>query len=329
MKVGIVIVNYKTAALTIECLKSLISEYKKTDLKVIVVDNDSQDRSSDQIDNFIIQNDFQKWIELIRAEINGGFAYGNNLAIRKFLNSEDSPEYILLLNPDAFIYPNAVISLTQFLDKNPKVGVVGSQIEDSDGVVLESAFKFYSCLTELNRGFSLGVLSRLLRTWVGDHSIPEEDTKTDWVSGACMMIRSSVFQNVGLLDESYFMYYEETDFCLNASNAGWECWYVPESRVVHYVGQSSGVTNTKVAAKRRPQYWFESRRRYFMKNYGAFVTILADAGFLVGFATWQLRNLFQRKPHSFPPYFWWDTFRNSVFIKGFGIKPVKNKLKES
>ncbi len=324
MKLGIVIVNYKTPELTIECLQSLVVEHEFLDFKVIVVDNDSQDGSFDAIQSAIEQRNWSGWVNVIASSVNGGFSYGNNIAIRHYFSSNNPPEFICLLNPDTYIREGAMGKLTQFMRNNPSVGICGSRIENSDGSVQLSSFKFHSWLTELDRGFSFGVLTRLLAPWITSEQISDNAVKTDWVSGACMMIRSEVFNQIGLFDEAYFMYYEETDFCLHANRAGWECWYVPESRIVHYVGQSSGITG-KVTMKRMPNYWFDSRRRYFLKNYGIFHAVLADLFWLIGFFTWRVRNSVQRKVHNYPPRLLRDTFQNSFFCRGFGVKGTRNK----
>ena len=130
-----------------------------------------------------------------------------------------------------------------------------------------------------------------------------------------MIVRREVLATAGLMDEAYFLYYEEVDFCWQAQRAGWSCWYVPESRVVHLVGQSSGVTNTKTIPKRLPQYWFDSRRRYFRKNYGWFYTAVTDLVWLLSFGLWRCRRVLQRKPDRDPPYLWRDFWSNSILQK--------------
>ncbi len=127
-----------------------------------------------------------------------------------------------------------------------------------------------------------------------------------------MIIRRDVFDAIGLLDDGYFMYFEEVDFCLRAARAGWPCWYVPASHVVHLVGQSSGVTDVKQATNRRPKYWFESRRRFFRKNHGLIKTAAADLLWMAGFATYRMRRLIQRKPDTDPEKLLGDFARNSV-----------------
>ena len=131
-----------------------------------------------------------------------------------------------------------------------------------------------------------------------------------------MMIRSGVFEQVGLLDDDYFMYYEEVDFCIRAHRAGWPCWYVPASRVVHLVGQASGVTDTKRPRKRRPAYWFESRRRYFQRHMGPWRATFADVMWATGHAMWRLRRAIQRKPDNDPPKLLTDFVRHSICRRG-------------
>ncbi len=322
--VGLIIVNYKTADLTIECLRSLSLERAVSSFDVIVVDNDSQDGSFEKISAAIVVEEWSGWVSVKPSDHNGGFAYGNNVAIREFMAAEEPPEYIHLLNPDTVVRKGAISQLVQFMQAHPKVGITGSRIESEEGKPLHSAFKFHTCWSELERGFKWGVLTKLLKRWVSSQEISSDPVRTDWVSGASMMIRSEVINQVGLLDEAYFMYYEETDFCIQANRAGWECWYVPTSRVVHFEGQSSGISNEKMM-KRMPIYWFESRQRYFLKNNGVVPMILADFFWLLGFSSWKLRNLVQKKKDNTAPCLLKDSLLNSVFFRGIKIRPVKNE----
>jgi GT2 family glycosyltransferase len=120
---------------------------------------------------------------------------------------------------------------------------------------------------------------------------PERPLQIDWVSGACMIIRREVIEAIGLLDEGYFLYFEETDFILRARRAGWSCWHIPDARVVHYVGQSTGVTAKDKRGQRTPAYWFESRRRYFVLNYGLPYALLTDLAVVIASGLWKARRL--------------------------------------
>jgi N-acetylglucosaminyl-diphospho-decaprenol L-rhamnosyltransferase len=188
------------------------------------------------------------------------------------------PPYILLLNPDTIVRPGALQALVDFMDKHPDVGIAGSRLEDPGWHTTASQhFASIPSISELEQGLRLGILSKLLNNWQVAPPVSQETCQTDWVAGASMIVRREVFEAVGLIDEAYFMYYEEMDFCLQAQRAGFSCWYVPQSRVIHLVGQSSGVTDSKRPPKRLPQYWFDSRQRYFLKNYGWLYTAIADA----------------------------------------------------
>lgn len=320
----VVIVNYRTPSLTIDCLRSLVNEVQSVpDIRVVVTDNASGDGSVEQIKTAIETEGWGSWASLMPLDRNGGFAFGNNAAIRPALNSTNPPSYVLLLNPDTIVRPHALQVLVDFMNKHPEVGIAGSRLEDPDGTPQRSAFRFHTVLSELDSGLRFGVVSKLLSKWVVAPPVVETTCQTDWVAGASMIIRREVFEQVGLIDEDYFMYYEEMDFCLQANKSGWSCWYVPQSRVVHLVGQSSGVTDTKRPPKRLPQYWFNSRRRYFLKNYGWLYTALADAAWASGFALWRLRRVVQSKPDNDPPKLFGDFLRNSFFLKGGVISPPK------
>jgi hypothetical protein len=126
-----------------------------------------------------------------------------------------------------------------------------------------------------------------------------------------MIIRREVIERLGLLDEGFFAYFEDTDYCLNARRAGWSTWYVPESRIVHFEGASSGI-GTGVRT-RLPGYWFQARRRFFQKNRGPVYAGLADAAFLLGCALGGLRRAIQHRPDPHPPHMFRDCLRHSVF----------------
>lgn len=314
MRLLIVIVNYRTADLTIDCLRSLRDEV--ADLpgtQIVVTDNASGDDSVVRLANAIESDGWSSWARLQPLERNGGFAYGNNAAIRPALESTDTPDYVLLLNPDTIVRPGAISALIKFMDAHRTVGIAGSRLEHPDGSPQPSAFRFPSVASEFEEGSRLGWVSRLLASRCVAPPPPAEQSPTEWVAGASMIIRKAVFEAIGLLDERYFMYYEEVDFCRRAKDAGWPCWYVPQSRVVHLVGQSSGVTDVKKSQKRRPGYWFESRRRYFLAHQGRMATVLADLMWAAGFAQWRIRRALLGKPDADPKRLLSDFIRHNFF----------------
>lgn len=284
-------------------------------MRVAVVDNASEDSSLEVLRQGLEALQRPDWIELKQLPRNGGFAYGNNRVLRQCLESSHPPDYILLLNPDTVVREGAIAPLIRFLDEHPKAGLVGSRLEDPDGTPQISAFRFPSFWSELDHGLRLGIASR----WIGRRRlalpIATEPYAADWLAGASLMIRREVLTSAGLFDEDYFLYFEEVDFCHRAQQSGWECWYVPASRVVHLVGQSTGVTDTRRSPQRMPTYWFESRRRYFLKFHGAIYLAIADLLWMIGFALWRLRRWLLQKPDSDPPHFLWDFFRHSIWVK--------------
>jgi len=313
----IIILNYRTPDLTIDCLESLVEEVRSLPLtRVVVTDNDSNDGSVEKIGTAIATHNWADWVELMPLERNGGYAFGNNAAIRPALASDSPPSYTLLLNPDTVVRPGAIKALLDFMEQHSEVGIAGSRLEDPDGTPQRSAFRFPTLQSELDLSLRLGIVTRLLSRWELAPSIVDTPQQTDWVAGASMIVRREVFEAIGLLDEKYFMYFEEVDFCLKANRAGWACWYVPESRVVHLVGQSSGVTDTKIPPKRLPTYWFDSRRRFFLKNYGFLYALMTDTVGIVGVAMRYGRRFVERKANTDPPNFFTDLLLNSVFVKG-------------
>ncbi|HEX2675096.1 MAG TPA: glycosyltransferase family 2 protein [Polyangiales bacterium] len=312
----VVIVNYRTARLTIENLRALQPEVRERgDTRVVVVDNDSGDDSVDQIGSAIASEGWSDWVLLVPSKHNGGYAWGNNLPIRASLRARRPPSYFHLLNPDAQVRPGALTALVDFFAKNPRAGIAGSLLENADGSDWRTAFRFPTLLGELESGVRLGPVSKLLGKWVVAREMngvsPEQ---VDWLPGASMMVRRETLEAVGLMDDAYFLYYEETDFCLQAKRAGWECWYVPQSRVMHIAGQSTGVTVRTNTPKRMPKYVFDSRRRYFVKNHGKLYAAAADAAFIAGYATWRVRRKLQGRPDSDPPHLLIDSVRNSTLL---------------
>ena len=309
----IVIVNYKTPGLTIDCLRSLEPEIAAVpSTRVVVTDNLSGDDSVQQISAAIAANNWGSWATLMPLPRNGGFAYGNNEAIRPALEGSDPPRYVFMLNPDTLVKPGALRTMLDFLDANSKVGIAGTRVVNEDETVRRSAFRFHTAASELEGGLRLGVVTKLLSDKVVAQPIPTAACEVDWVSGASMFVRREVFKDVGLLDECYFMYFEETDFCLRARRKGWTCWYVPTASIVHLVGQASGVTGTKKNVKRRPRYWFDSRRHYFMANHGPMTVLLADLAWATSFGLSSIWRRLMFKPRTDPPLLWWDFVRHSV-----------------
>lgn len=309
---AVVIVNYRTARLVVDCLRSLVPEVRaEPEMRVEVVDNASGDDSVAVIGD-AVRREGWTWATVRPLDHNGGFAFGNNAAIRDVLTSASPPKYIWLLNPDTVVRPGAATALIDFLEARPEVGIAGGRLEYPDGTPQTSGFRFPSLFSEFEETIRIGVVSRALEPYRVPGPIHAEAHHADWVNGASLMVRREVFETVGLMDEGYFLYFEETDFCRRVRAGGWPVWHVPASRVIHLEGQSTGVTGSNMAKKRRPRYWYDSRARYFRKHHGATYALFADLIFIGGFATWRLHRWLRGKADPDPPGMLADFVRHAV-----------------
>jgi len=312
LTVAVVIVSYRSAALTIECLRSVLAERSAAGLNIhaVVIDNASGDHPA--IARAVVENGWGSWVTAVPAPRNGGFAYGNNLGIRHALQRGPA-DYVYLLNPDTQVRAGAIAALVRFLEKHPRIGIAGSSFENADGSEWPMAFRFPSLGSEFSQALGFGPVIRLLDRWaVARRMSQAAQQEIDWICGASMMIRIAVLEAIGGLDEGYFLYFEETDFCLRARRAGFPTWYVPESRVMHVGGQSTGVTERNTAVKRLPAYWFDSRRRYFVKAFGTAHAMAIDLLVLVAYPFGWLKRFVLRQSRQTVPHYYRDFIRGSV-----------------
>src|ERR671911_1597521 len=226
MKFSVLIVNYASWPLTLRCIESL-RKTRYGDFEIIVVDNDS-----------VEPPELPSAVRLIRNNENLGFARAHNRGI-----AASSGDPVVLINPDTLVERDFFEQLRAFLSENPKAGISGPRIVDSEGRLQLSARREISALS----GF-LGRTSLLTRLFpkssivksqfpaVTDQSHP---TSVDWVSGACMVVRRKTLRDIGPLDERFFMYFEDADLCRRARAAGWLVYYLPHVHVVHQTGGSS------------------------------------------------------------------------------------------
>jgi GT2 family glycosyltransferase len=311
LDIAIVIVTYRCAALTIDSLRSVAAERAAAgfQIRAVVVDNASGD--APPIAEAIESNGWRSWVTLVTAPKNGGFAYGNNLGIARAYK-DHVPSYIYLLNPDTQVRPGAIGCLARFLESHQEVGIAGSSFEMSDGSDWPFAFHFPTLMSEMLQGMELSPLMHLFKRWVVAQAMTRVPQPIDWICGASMLIRPAVLESIGGMDEDYFLYFEETDFCYRAKRSGFATWYVPESRVMHIGGQSTAVTDLRSGPKRLPSYWFESRRRYFAMTYGIGHAMRIDIVALLACSIGLLKRAAVGRMHTATPHFIRDLFRHSV-----------------
>lgn len=270
------IINYRTPAMTIDCVRSVLDDIGDLDVHVVVVDNRSDDGSADEIFAWIATLGPDAPVTLLRSETNAGYAGGHNQGV-----AFRPAEAAMILNSDALLRPGALSTLLDALRADPGLGMVAPRLEDPDGTPQISRFRFATPASELIRGAQLGPVTRLLRRYETSLSVDADDAAMEWVSGCCILKRAELIADIGPMDEGYFMYFEDADYCLRARRAGWRIAYVSQARVVHLRGGSAPVKSLNAARKPLPAYYYASRTRFLTKAWGR-------AGLLAGNVLWLL-----------------------------------------
>jgi N-acetylglucosaminyl-diphospho-decaprenol L-rhamnosyltransferase len=316
-RVWIIVLNYRTPALTLECAASLRETLNAfPHARLMLVDNGSGDESVPILRAFVAQEAARERITVLALPKNGGYACGNNSAMRAALGDANPPDFFWLLNSDTIVRAHALAALVAAMQANPRIGIAGSRLENADGTPQSSAFRFPTIPGEWEANVRWRVMTRVCARWALAPPAPNAPTRAGWVPGASMLIRRAVLEQCGLLDENFFMYFEDVDFCRRAARAGWETWYLAASRVQHRVGASSKLTSAQRHEQRMPRYWFAARRRYFVKHHGVGYAVCADFAWLIGFGLWRVREFLQHKPHGDPPRLWRDFFSYSILRRG-------------
>jgi len=285
MELEILILSYNTQELLRDCLSSVYQKVRGTGFGVTVVDNGSGDNSVK-----MIKKEFPQ-VKLIENKDNLGFARANNQAIR-----QSGARYLLLLNPDTSLGNNSCYEMLRFMDEHPEVGILGCRLLNTDGTIQPSNSTFPNLFTEFLRIFQLkklipgaglrekvgerlsGILGSTLREYFRVYWDSEKIRDVDWVSGACLLVRRKAVEDVGLLDESFFMYYEDADWCYRMRKGGWKTCYFPFFEVVHYVGKSDSRFNPRTFVERH-----KSMYHYFGKHQGIKTVFLLRLVIFSGF----------------------------------------------
>ena len=239
MRLSVVFLNYNTRDLIRQALNSVLAAAEGLEVEIFVVDNASADGSVD-----MVAEEFPQ-VKLICNSANVGFAAGNNVALRQVVG-----EYALLINTDTIVRRDALRTMVEFLDEHPEAGACGCKILDPDGTLqLDSRRGFPTPLAAFCK---MSGLSRffpkhpLIAHYHMTYLDPEQTAEVEVLSGSCMMVRKAAMDQVGLLDESYFMYGEDIDWCYRFHQAGWKIYYVPTTEIIHFRGESGRRTPLKI-----------------------------------------------------------------------------------
>ncbi len=283
-----IVLNYRTAEMTLKAIEAAVREMEALAGAITVVDNDSGDGSYEFLSRAVKERGWSR-VRVLQSGHNGGYGAGNNFGVRQGLPDGSSPDFIYILNSDAFPEPGAIQALAAYLQAHPEVGFAGSRVHGEDGEYHQTAFRFPTILSEFESGAATGPISKMLRNYIVAMPEPEEAMVVDWLVGASLMVRHNVFESVGRFDERFFLYYEETDLCQRARQAGWLSAYLPQSRVMHIESASTGMKSLT----RLPPYWFDSRLWYFTKTHGAPYAATATLALFAGALITKLRRLFR------------------------------------
>jgi len=260
---SIIIVNWRTKEYLLKSLASIGQTGEDLSWEIIIVDNGSQDGSGTAVEEVFPA------VHLIENDENLGFSRATNQGLRESLG-----RYVLLLNPDTEVREGAIERLVSFMDTHSDAGVAGPQLLDSDGSHQNSIANFPSLATEL--------LNQSLLRWLFPKQFPgkerdyAEPVEVDSVIGACMIVRREAMDQVGLLDEEYFLFLEETDWCYQMKKAGWKIYHVPQAEIYHFQGKSAELEKKKAKIE-----YYRSRYHFFKKNRGNLHWFILSIGLMI------------------------------------------------
>jgi N-acetylglucosaminyl-diphospho-decaprenol L-rhamnosyltransferase len=270
--ISVVIVSYNTRDILRNCLQALFEHSKGIDMEVFVVDNDSHDGSAD-----MVKNDFPTVLLTANSQ-NLGFAAANNQAFPLAKGN-----YIILLNPDAYIRPLSIQNCVTFMDKTPDCGLCGGKIISPAGNLEPSARRFPSALSKLLMLSGLrGKFphSPILNYYEFGGFAHDKPMEVDWVPGTFTIVSKKMLDEIGVFDERFYIYYEETDLCMRAKKAGWKIFFIPDAAVTHIGGASSKTRKDKSFDNKAAQvliFRMRSEWLYYRKNKGV-VGLFSSAG---------------------------------------------------
>jgi len=299
------IINYRTAQMTLEAVRSVLADRGDLDLHVAVVDNRSDDGSAEAIEAWIAAQDPPVPVSLVRSSTNSGFSGGHNQGV-----AARPAEFYLILNSDALLVPGCLAQLVAAARADPRAALVSPRIEHPDGRAQNVCFRSPTPASELVRAAGTGVVARLLdryRIHLGDAPEPEEIL---WVTFAGVLVRAAAFAEIGPMDEGYFLYYEDVDYGRRVRAAGWGFRFVPGARLVHIRGGSAPVKALALARKRLPPYFYAARSRYFYKAFGRGGLLAANLLWYLGRGVARARRLAGRRTPPAIEAEWRDIWTN-------------------
>ncbi len=267
-QISVIIVNWNTGSLLTQCLKSLASLPEQELIHhVVVIDNASKDTSIEQAKDFAHEHGYA----IFREKHNLGFAKANNLAWKYIKAHGGKDDHILLLNPDTEVHPEALHSMAHTLERTPTIGIIGPKLLEATGELQPSVRSFPTFGVFIFLFLKLHRIFSFLPFWkqymMSSFDYTKEQT-VDQVMGAAFLVRNVVAESMGLLDESFWIWFEEVDFCKRAKEQGWDTVYTPKATVMHYGGTSFN----QLVGLARTKPFLKSSLTYSKKHLGIIAT---------------------------------------------------------
>lgn len=304
-RIAVSIINYKTGDMTIAAVQSVLEDLGDLKADIIVVDNASGDGSDEQIAEWIARGGDPR-VKLVRSETNTGFSGGHNQGMA----AAPDAEYYLLLNSDTLLRPGFFGRVLQAAEADPRLGIFAPRLEFEDGTPQESCFRYPKILSEFIRGAESGPITRVLRRYEVPLGLTPRAKDIQWVSFACVLLRAKMVRTIGTMDEGYFLYFEDAEYCLRALRAGWSIEFVREARVVHFRGGSGPAKALSEERKRMPGYFWRSRARFLRQACGPFGPFLGNVAWLAGRSLAHFRPLVGKSVPASNESEWRDIWTN-------------------
>lgn len=278
--VSIVVINFNTADITVDCLSDIVKNTKNINYEIILIDNSSKASDIEKLSKFAAKYNF---IKFIKNRENLGFSEGNNQGISQALG-----RYVLLLNSDTRLSTNVIGEMIKWMDKHPKAAISSCQLLNKDGSIQGTGGAFprldklalWMLMLDDIPGIDL-----LIKPFHPAHkqsfykgAFPKNSIQTDWVTGAYLLIRTDIAKQVSGFDKDYFMYTEEVDLCFRVKKLGWQIWILPSFEIIHLGGASSSSEFPLISE-------FKNLRLFYQKHYPKWqlpiVKILFKTGILI------------------------------------------------
>jgi N-acetylglucosaminyl-diphospho-decaprenol L-rhamnosyltransferase len=283
--IAVSIINFRTADLTINCVKSVLDAFEGVNGEIIVVDNFSSDGSAETIARWIDEQPAGTPVRLVLSPANSGFSGGHNQGI-----AAAQAKTYLVLNSDAVVQPDFFTEILAVAHANPKAGFIVPRLQGEDDVQV-NCFRFPGPASEFMRGANSGPVTRLLKSREVALPADPDPTQIEWASFACILLNGDMVRALKPMDEGYFLYFEDAEYCLRARRAGWGIIRAPKAVAVHFRGGSGPVKTLAKQRKRLPAYYYSSRTRFLYQAHGRLGLFMSNIAWTLGRSIAALRRL--------------------------------------